>query len=443
MTAMKYPPLFAALLLLFAIVLQTSARASNSGTDLTGQVSNKQGEPVPGALVMIDCAGPRQGSSPLCPSCYPDCGKKAVTDAEGHFRIESLDPSLNFGLRVLAPGYWPFLKTSVVPDAGPVELKIDPRDLSKIPAERHVQGRIMDSNGNPIEGATLDVEGVDRGDGSTWGCVDVDAMVITDSNGEFHITGPKPFTAIHAVIEAKGLAKRWVQLESGKTALVRINGGATVRGRLLYKGQPLTGIRLGVATVERACGTHLTGFQATTGTDGRFTFENIPPTIKFQVFSIMDSARKAGASLRKEFESGKNGEMTELGDLQAQPAHRISGKIVLADGKPLPPQTRLMLDRSQAWDFSLATLDADGYFEFEGTPEEQVAIYMRVNGYRFSEKNPNIDSNRHELIGRVTGDISNLTILLEPGKPAPYEELEHVSYEEEKKRNEMPLKGVQ
>lgn len=441
---MKKLILLTALALSYPILLNTGTCAAESPrVDMTGQVKSKQGEPICNAVVIVIAAGPRQGSSPLCPSLYPDCDKRAAAAPDGKFRIAALDPDFSFAVRVVAPGYWPFLKTSVLPEAGPVEITLDPRDLSKIPPERHAQGRVMDPDGNPVAGATLDVDGEENGDSTRWGCIDTDGRAITDANGEFHIVGTKPFNAVHAVVEVPGLATRWARLEAGKMALVRMTKGTTVGGRLLNNGQPLADIRLGASTVERRCGTNLMGFQATTGKDGRFTFKNIPPATKFQIFSMMDSAKTAGTALRVEFDSGKEGGTVELGALQAQPTHRISGKVVLTDDKPVPPQTRLLLSSSKAWDFMLVTLDREGRFETGGVPEEQFELVLGVNGYRFSEKNPSLDSNHRGLIGRVTSDISNLTILLEPGKPVPYEELEHLSYEEQKKRNEMPLKGVQ
>jgi hypothetical protein len=439
---MKNPFLSIVSMLVSLAVLSRSGCADGARLDLSGQVKTKQGEPVANAVAVIIAAGPRQGTSPLCSGMYPDCDKRAVTDAAGKFEIKSLDPDFSFAVRVVVPGYWPALKGDIRPEAGPVEITLDPRDLSKIPPERHAQGRIMDPDGNPVAGATLDMSGEEQGSVTHWGGISVDGRSITDANGEFHITGPKPFTAVHAIVEAPGLATRWVRLEPGKTALVRMTKGTTVSGRLLFKGQPLAGIRLGAATMERRCGECLTGFNATTGQDGCFLFNHIPSATKFQIFSMMDSIQATGAALRVEFDSGNDGGTVALGDVQAQPAHRISGKVVLADGKPVPSQTRLLFSSFNSWDFALLVLDKEGRFEIGGVPEEQVRLTVRLDGYRLSEKNPNLDSNHRGLNGRATGDISNLTILLEPGKPVPYEELERVSYEEEKKRNDLPLRGA-
>lgn len=411
--------------------------------DMTGEVKSKQGVPIPNAAVIVIAAGPRQGSSPLCPYSYPDCGKRATTDAGGNFRIASLDPALDFCIRILAPSYAPFTNSQILPESGPVQVTLDVRDLSQIPQERHVQARIIGPDGGPVSGATVDVDGEEKGDTTHWGGIDVDGMTMTDTEGEFHIGGPKPFTAIHVIIEAPGLAKRWARLEPGKMGLLRMTEGVKVTGRLLHKGQPLANLKLGISTVERRCGVFLSGFEATTEKDGRFVFTNIPLGMKFQVFSIMESAKTADASFRREFDSGNNDEAIDLGEIQAPPAYRISGKVVLADGKSVPPKTRLLLSREQAWDTALVQLNQDGTFTFDGVPEEQITLSFSVAGYRLSEKNPSLDSDHRGLIGRVSGNITNLTIQLEPGKPLGSDEFERLSYEEQKKRNAMPLRGAQ
>lgn len=427
--------------LLLAFGLPLPAVAELLRPDMTGVVKNSNGEPVPGAVAFIFAAGPRKGSSPLCTYSYPDCGKRSVADAGGNFRIESLDPALDFYLLVMAPGYGPFSKWSILPEAGPVGVKLNPRDLAKLSPASHVQGRILGPDGRPVAGATFDLEGQERGDTTSWGGADTDAMAISDANGEFHIAGPKPFTAVHVVIEKQGLAKRWARLEPGKTLLLRMSQGVSVKGRLVFKGQPLRNVKLGIGTVERQCGVYLKGFHTTTDEEGRFVFDNIPSGMKYLVFTQMDSAGKSGAYLRHEFDLGKDGAPLDLGELQAQPTHRIAGRVVLTDGKSLPPQTRILLDIPGSWDFSLIPLDAEGRFEVTGVPAERVAISFHPDGYRFSTKNPSIGTQQRGINGRLTGDLPDFNILLEPGKPPGYEEIERLSYEEQQKRADMPLQG--
>ncbi|HWY32710.1 MAG TPA: M56 family metallopeptidase, partial [Candidatus Acidoferrum sp.] len=87
---------------------KTGLSHSMTPLDLTGKVFAKGWTTlaVP-ATVFIEAAAPKTGTSTFCPSCYADCNKHSRTDAQGHFRIESLDPQLTFKILVVAKGYKP------------------------------------------------------------------------------------------------------------------------------------------------------------------------------------------------------------------------------------------------------------------------------------------------------------------------------------------------
>lgn len=423
------------LLCLFACALVHGADSQR--LDMTGQVIGPDGKPVANALAIVVAAGPREGNSPLCPYNYPDCGKRAMTDSDGAFRIESLDPAMDFWIAVLAPGYEPFNNSKILPEAGPVKVKLKVRDLSKVPPGGHAYGRIIGPDGQPVAGATLDIEGAQRGETTSWGCTDTDGMVATDADGQFEILGKKPFTAVYAVIKAYGLARRWARLEPGKMCFLRMNKGVTVRGRLTFNGQPLKNLKVGMDSVERECGKFFSGFRATTNDGGVFEFSDTPLDTKFTVFSILDSFQKTGAGFRREFDSGSRN--VDLGEIKAEPTYRLIGRVVLGDRKPVPSGTRMLLD---AWDILLVPLDADGRFDITGVPAGQTSLYLHLDGYHFSTKNPSLDSNHRGLIGRIARDIPDLNILLEPGNPPNYEDIDPLPYEEQEKRKKEPLCGI-
>ena len=69
-------------------------------------------------------------------------------------------------------------------------------------------------------------------------------------------------------------------------------------------------------------------------------------------------------------------------------------------------------------------LNEQGHFQIHGLPDGIVFISMTypsgpaVPAYRLSSKNKCLDPRRClHLVGRITGDIRDLTILLEPGPP--------------------------
>ena len=412
--------------------------------DLTGEVLDAAGAAAPGVQVMILAAGPRQGSSPLCPSNYPDCGKKVVTDTEGHFRLPSLDPTLDFCVAALAPGCEPAIRSKILPEDGPVKLTLRANDPSQVPAERQITGRMIGPDGAPVAGAIIDVEGVENKSGTSWGGNDVtDGMTVSDGDGAFRLRGRKDFAALQVLVGAAGLAPRWARLEAGKTMLLRFKSGATVRGRLVKDGQGLAGVTLGLSTEERQCGKYFNGMQAVTSEDGRFVFQNVPAGLKFQVFGKMDALRSRGVACQRGFVSAEDGGTNDLGDWQVAPACRLAGRVLLSDDQPIPSNIRLMISRESAWDTVLVPLDERGGFDLPGVPAERINLYVDVNGYHLSEKNPSLERfSRRSLVGRVVGDMTDFRILMEPGKGLDLNDIDSPSYEELQRLAQLPLRGA-
>jgi hypothetical protein len=50
-----------------------------------------------------------------------------------------------------------------------------------------------------------------------------------------------------------------------------------------------------------------------------------------------------------------------------------------------------------------------------GAPPESVGLSVRIKGYKLSKSNPSLDWLNGRILGRVTGDMTNLDFLLEPG----------------------------
>jgi hypothetical protein len=150
-------------------------------------------------------------------------------------------------------------------------------------------------------------------------------------------------------------------------------------------------VTLGLATAERECGKYFNGWNISTNADGRFVLQNVPSGMKFQLFGLMDSLRNRGAAFRTDFTSPSDGGSLDLGELAASPACRLQGRIMLADGKSLPPKTRLMIDRAAAWDTTLVPVQEDGSFEVSGVPAELIHLNLQLPNYRFAATNPNLD----------------------------------------------------
>ncbi len=423
---------------------------SEARPDLTGQVLAKGGAPLPvPATVFIATAGPKVGTSTFCPSCYADCSKHARTDAQGGFKIEALNPQLTFQILAVAKGYKPKYVSKVDPAEGtPVKVELEPIESADAAPDRSLRGRVVNLKGAPIEGAVVDMQGIETKDGGgSWGMLPgIDPLAVTDGNGEFLITAKNPFEMMTVKVTARIYAdKNFNKLASGaaRHELV-MTEGAALTGRVLLDGKPLAGVSVGVSAVERAAGSYLGHFEVGTGDHGNFVFVNLPPDGDFQIYTLMGTMKKIGEVPPQRIHTGKDGETTDAGDLVVGPAHRLAGRVVLADGQPVPPKTRLLISREGAWDSMQVTLDKDGNFDETGVPSETISLSVRTKGYHVSGQNLSVDQlNPFQLVGRVDRDITNLVFMLEKG-PDPVSDYRHIDpeYNQSRQRSLRGAEGV-
>jgi hypothetical protein len=192
--------------------------------------------------------------------------------------------------------------------------------------------------------------------------------------------------------------------------------GVLVTGRIVAAGLPVPGAVVGVMPSGRAMGENFTSDKVATDNDGRFSLLNLPTEKGLILFGAMDSFQGKGALAPRQFTSGKNKTTTDLGDLMLQPGYQVAGRILLTDGKAVPGRARLLLAREDASDYSEVILDASGRFEFQNVPAGAVSLSARLNGYKFSPRNPSLDWLNGFILGKVDRDITDLTLLMEPGE---------------------------
>ena len=386
---------------------------------IVGRVVDQQNQPVAGATVYVSSAGVRVGTSPFCPSCYADCGKRDTTDADGRYTIDALDPTLVFKLLVVAGGYRPAVIAKVDPQKRPtLETTLEARPIPDDPT-RVVRGQVIDPYGRPAAGALVVPRGCQNATRRWWGRMPgVDSLAITDQQGRFAIVCDEPVLGLDLKVVARGaVRKRFALVKPGaEEHRLKLEEGTTVMGRVLHEGQPVAGVSVGIVQTDRGTDSFLGEYQIGTDEAGRFSIPNLPTGESLAVYGIIDSMRDIGALPVKQFRSA-SGATTDVGDLTIRPAHTIAGRIVLADGKPVPPRTRIMISRDAAWDSTFAEVDANGAFVASGIPSEVVEVIARVKGYHVSPKNKSFDPwLRTQIKGLVTGDIGDLVILYEPGR---------------------------
>ncbi len=414
---MNLIPFLRAGLVLLAAVLPILA-AEEPGR-LEGAVTGVKGVPVSNAWVFVYSAGPREGSSVLCPTCYPDCTKSARTDADGRFVIEPVDPNLMFRLLVTAKGYRPDFIKDVDPQFAGATLSLKPLKITNTPLETRVTGRVIEPGGRPVSGAVIKADGVRYGQYTSYGGTSgrVDPMAVTDDRGEFFLDCTNGILAVGALIEPRGLAKRRVWLETGKAHLIRLKDGVMVTGRLVHDGKPVDGVSVSMNTEDRSSEVFMRGFDVATDTNGVFRLANVPAGNRYLLYTKMSEMQERGMALQpQKVQTGVDGTTVNLGDLKLGPAFTLQGRIVTADNEPLPARTRLYLGLEDAWDNQDVRPDDDGWFQFLGVPAASVSLSWRVTGYRSSAKNPSKDwLNEGRIVGRLTSSLENFIIHLERG----------------------------
>jgi hypothetical protein len=307
----------------------------------------------------------------------------------------------------------------VNPEKAPVEIIPALLDGTDAPPANTLRGRVVDNQGRPIAGATVQPRLIFNKDGTGGTSCSPGGvpLAVTDQLGNFFITTPSPFASMDLQVEAQGFARKILTGLAGGTLRhdLTMTEGVAVTGRVLWNGQPLAGVSVGIVSTDRrrsGAGHYETG----TGVDGRFAFVNIPPNLEFSLYGIMQTLKTFGAIIPSRFRTGGEGSQVEAGDLLVVPARRLAGRVVLDDGRPIPAKTHLVIGVPDAWDALQFELGEDGGFDATGIPAGVVSVSVRVPGYRVSRKNKSQDLlNPNRLLGRVDEDITNLVILVEKG----------------------------
>ena len=390
---------------LAAVCLTAEERAT-----ITGNVTDAAGKPVEHATVLVYEAGVKKGYSVYCPTCYVDCGKHVFTDAEGNYTIGSLAPDLLFTLLVVREGYAAAYVKKADPAKGPAEnALLKPRP--PVPdASQAVLGRVVDARGKPLRDAVVEQQGIIFATGgrsfgpNNW----IDQMAVTNENGEFELAYSKPAAQMILQVSARGMApKLFTESTGADRKTMTVTDGATIRGRLMRDGKPVANAEVGLATHRRMSGTTYSEVRIGTKEDGTFAITNVPAGRVWNLYPKMESlsARGIGAQL-VECETKDDGQEVNVGDIQLQPGYSIRGKVVLSDGKAIPPDMHVTLSADRAWDSQIVPLGADGSFEFHGLPKGVYDVAPGVKGYRTPE-----------MVGQevmVHRDVAGVVIMVEP-----------------------------
>lgn len=280
-----------------------------------------------------------------------------------------------------------------------------------------LRGRIIDSFGKPIPGATIKIHGVTRTDSTTWPAYDIDTSATSDAKGEFVISASKPFVsaegAVHAPGFATGLFAGWTA--GDKIHELKLITGAALRGKLVRDGKPVANAELHLDNFGRESGSHHLHATAITDEQGRFLFNHLPTYRTPFLYAAMKSLSERGALSKRPVEVCENNSTNDIGEVILQPSYEVSGQIRLSDGKPIPVQSKLLLNRQMVgrMDGVSSSLGADGKFRFVGVPAEIIMIQFRLPGYELTPRDHLLKSGPATNLN-IVSNITNLMIEMKP-----------------------------
>jgi len=401
-------------------LIAMDATGAAEGATANGRVVGVDGRPVEHATVLVYEARTRNGYSAYCPTCWVDCGKRTITNAEGEYSISGLNPDLVFKLLVVRTGYKTVFVDKVDPSKGlAADAVVKPETVAAEPSQT-VRGRIIDEHGNPVRDVVVEQQGVTfigpRGRGRSFGPDDspdwIQPLAATDERGEFEIVYAKPAFEITLNVSPRAMAPKLVTLPTGpEKRTISVTQGATLRGRLLQPdGTPAANAEIGVFVHSRLSGTVFQEVRIGTKDDGTFAITNIPAGRIWYVYPKMESLAARGlAGDAVPVETKDDGEEVDVGTIKLRTAYTLRGKVVLSDGKPIPPDMHVTLSSDTGFDSQIATVAQDGSFEFRGLSKGVYSIAPGVRGYK-----PTDDFYGEVLINR---DGKSMVVPVRPSAP--------------------------
>jgi hypothetical protein len=397
----------------FVLILAATAFATDRAT-ATGKITDSSGKPLEHASVLVYEGHVKTGYGVYCPTCWADCGKHATTDAEGNYTIANLDPDLRFKFLAVKDGFSAAFIDNVDPAKGPAETTVlKPRPPIENPSQ-FVLGRVVDGHGRPLRDAVVEQQGVgytgSRGMGHSFGPIDwIDLMAVTNEKGEFEIAYAKPAVEFILSVNARGMAPKLFTLATGaERKTLTVTDGAMISGRLLKPdGTPMANAEIGLTSHTHISGEYIPEVRIGTREDGTFAITNVPAGRVFVVYPKMASLASSGfAGADLPVETRDDGQEINVGDIRLGPTYTLHGKVVLGDGKPIPPDMHVTLTADWGMDSQMTTIDADGTFEFKGLTHAVYSVSVAVKGYKAPS-----NYGTEVLMDR---DRSNFVIRMEP-----------------------------
>lgn len=229
------------------------------GGRIVGRVTSN-GEPVAQAYVSVSSGDRMSGA-----------GAGSQTDANGEYTIDGVDA----GDRTVTARKQGLLNADKEVTAKAGE---DVRADLELKTGREVHGRVLDRGGRAVEGARIQINGVEDRSIHVNGVSDADGNFKIGGIGEGHLT----LRAEKAGFVAASLD----DVDAVSNIILTLDRGGSISGRVVG----LTDAETGIVSVTAAYGT--SAAHATVDTDGSFTVHGVPDG------AVSISAMKTGAQMR-------------------------------------------------------------------------------------------------------------------------------------------------
>jgi Tol biopolymer transport system component len=390
----------------------TAASASN---DLNGTVVDAGTKALSGATVYVYTAFPKVGVSAFCPSCYRDCGKHVSANRAGQFRLKALDPTLRFDLLAVADGYEPSFVHHIDPRDGPVKIKLTRRSLAD--ADRLITGTVVDPHGKPVVGATVAPKGYREERRVIYGTIPgVDQLSLTNAKGEFALRIPAADAKLDVLVTARSLAPHIERmLAPGQSRRIPLTEGSTITGHVVRDGKPLAGARVGFIQSNRPSGDFLGRFEIGTNRDGVFIMTNLASNQRYRVYTPMEGL-SGGVAEPGIVNLGAVKTSADAGTLVVRPGRRIAGTVVVPEGASIPPHTQITFGSDLTGDGRSVDVQGDGTFSFDGVPEGDAELAIRIPGLKLILSSPHA----YAVALPTEGDVTDVRVAFErPRGSAP------------------------
>ncbi|MEO8055766.1 MAG: carboxypeptidase regulatory-like domain-containing protein, partial [Acidobacteriota bacterium] len=325
------------------------------GAVVTGVVT-AGGEPLAGAQAALAPGRTAYGTPPRTLAGPGWSWPRAVTGADGRFRLAGLSPG-EYSLTVSRTGWATETREALVAEGkGP-----DPYAIALV-AESIVAGRIVGKKGGGVAAQHVNAQSAEAKDRSS-------GFDRSGPDGSFRIDGLKPGVAYNLYLYGTGAntPKATVTPPAERVEIV-VNGTGRLTGRVVDPdGRPVTAYQV-TAQADRSAsssGWFDSARQTVASETGEFSFENVQAAaLEVRVVAKGYQVGRVGGIVVEE------GETKEGVEVRLSRGSSLKGRVVEARGGALVAGAEVSAESAPA----RAVADSDGAFEFEALAPGKVRV---------------------------------------------------------------------